>query len=191
MLQTKTENKSIWIIGILSIVIPIVVAILLFMPEKINMPGNWIRTLPHLNGILNSGTALALIIGFVAIKKKEVLLHRNSMTLAFILGSLFLISYVIYHSGAESTIYGDANRDGILSDSEREILGSNRMIYLIILLSHIALATIVVPFVLLALYYAYTNNLVKHKKIVKFTLPIWFYVSVSGVIVYLMISPYY
>jgi putative membrane protein len=191
MLQTKTENKSIWLIAILSIAIPVVVAILLFMPEKVNIEGNWIRTLPHLNGILNTGTALALIFGFIAVKKKELVAHRNAMVIAFILGSLFLISYVIYHSGADSTIYGDINRDGILSDSEKAILGNSRYIYLIILLSHIALATIVVPFVLLALYHAYSNNLVKHKKIVKFTLPIWFYVSVSGVIVYLMISPYY
>jgi putative membrane protein len=191
MLQTKTESKSIWVIGILSIVIPILVGILLFMPEKINIPENWIRTLPHLNGILNTGTALALILGFIAVKKKDLLLHRNIMISAFILGSIFLVSYVIYHSGAESTIYGDLNRDGILSESEREILGSKRIIYLIILLSHIALATIVVPFVLLALFYAYSNNFIKHRKIVKFTLPIWFYVSVSGVVVYLMISPYY
>ena len=191
MLQTKTENKSIWLIGILSVVIPLVVAILLFMPEKLNIYGNWINTLPHLNGILNSATAFALVLGFIAIKKRELVLHRRSMTLAFILGSLFLISYVVYHSGAESTIFGDANRDGILVEAERQALGNSRIIYLIILLSHIALATIVVPFVLLALFYAYTNNFAKHKKIVKFTLPIWFYVSVSGIIVYLMISPYY
>lgn len=191
MLQTKTQNRSIWIIGVLSVVIPLVVAILLFMPEKLNISGNWIRTLPHLNGILNSATALALVIGFIAIRKRELVVHRNFMTLAFILGSLFLVSYVIYHSGAESTIFGDINRDGILSEAERESLGSSRLIYLIILLSHIALATIVVPFVLLALFYAYTRNLERHRKIVKFTLPLWFYVSVSGVIVYLMISPYY
>lgn len=191
MLISKNESKNIVLITILSVVVPLLVAILLFMPTKITVEGKWINYLPHINGILNSATAVALLAGFWAIKMKEFNYHRISMTLAFILGSLFLIFYVIYHSGADSTVYGDINRDGLLSASEHDLIGNLRYSYLIILISHIILATIVVPFVLLALYYGYTGNWLRHKKIVKYTLPIWLYVSVSGVVVYLMIRAYY
>ncbi|MDQ3393513.1 MAG: DUF420 domain-containing protein [Bacteroidota bacterium] len=191
MLISKSESRNILIITILSIVVPLLVAILLFMPTKLNVEGNWINYLPHIIGTLNSATAIALLFGFWAIKNNKVDYHRIAMTVAFLLGILFLVFYVIYHSGAESTIYGDVNKDGLLSDIEREALGQSRIIYLIILLSHIVLATIVVPFVLFAIYYGYTSNWLKHKKIVKFTLPIWLYVSITGVIVYLMIRQYY
>ncbi len=191
MLVTKNESKNLILITVLSVLVPVIVAFLLFMPTKLNIEGKWINYLPHINGLLNSATAVALIIGFVAIKRNETTYHKIAMTIAFVLGSMFLIFYVIYHSGAESTIFGDINRDGILSDYEISLLGFTRNIYLFILISHIILATIVVPFVLLAVYYGYSGNWLKHKKIVKFTLPIWFYVSVSGVIVYLLIREYY
>jgi putative membrane protein len=113
------------------------------------------------------------------------------MLVAFALGIIFLISYVIYHAAAPSTMYGDINGDGILSDAEMALLGSSRTVYLVILLSHIVLATIVVPFVLLAIYYGLADKVQKHRRIVRYTYPIWLYVSISGVVVYLMISRYY
>ncbi len=113
------------------------------------------------------------------------------MTTAFFLGILFLISYILYHSTTSSTIFGDVNRDGILDEAETVLAGGMRSIYLLILLSHILLAIIVVPLVLFAFYFALTDKFDKHKKIVRFTLPIWLYVSVSGVAVYLLIRPYY
>ena len=88
-------------------------------------------------------------------------------------------------------MFGDLDQDGILSEVEKEMAGSMRNIYLIILLTHIVLAAVVVPFVLFAFYYALSGNFDSHRKIVRFTFPIWIYVSVTGVIVYLMISPYY
>lgn len=191
MLLSKNESKNLVLITVLSVVVPLLVAILLFMPTKLSIEGTWINYLPHINGLLNTATAIALIAGFLAIKREHVVYHRIAMTIAFILGILFLVSYVIYHSGAESTLFGDVNQDGILSDAERAEIGNTRYTYLFILISHIILATIVVPFVLLAIYYGYAGLWTKHKKIVKFTLPIWFYVSVSGVIVYLMIRQYY
>ena len=103
--------------------------------------------------------------------------HRISMMSAFVLGSLFLVSYVIYHSMADSTTFGGE--------------GWIRPVYYFLLLSHILLAIVVVPFVLFAFYFALTDKIEKHKKIVKYTFPIWLYVSVTGVLVYLMISPYY
>lgn len=114
------------------------------------------------------------------------------MSIAFTLGSLFLVSYVIYHSTADSTIYGDLNGNGVLDDTEKtKELMWWRGLYVGILLPHIILAAVVVPFVLFAFYYALNDKIEKHKKIVKWTFPIWLFVSITGVVVYLMISPYY
>ena len=103
--------------------------------------------------------------------------HRTAMFSAVGLSSLFLVSYVIYHYQAPHTSYGG--------------VGFIRMFYFILLISHIILAAVVVPFVLLTVYFAISNQIDKHKKIVKWTFPIWLFVAVSGVVVYLMISPYY
>ncbi len=113
------------------------------------------------------------------------------MITAFILGALFLVSYVIYHASAPSTVYGDLNADSEVSREELSQLTIPREFYLFVLLSHILLAIVVVPFVLLAMNYAIQRNFNKHVKIVKFAYPIWLYVSVTGVLVYLMISPFY
>ena len=179
------------IILFLSIIIPLIVALLLFMPGKLAVSGGWNFYLPHINGSINTITSLVLLFGFIMIKRKNTDLHKKAMTTAFFLGILFLISYILYHSTTSSTIFGDVNRDGILDESETVLAGSMRSIYLLILLSHILLAIIVVPFVLFAFYFALKDKFEKHKKIVRFTLPIWLYVSVSGVAVYLLIRPYY
>ncbi len=191
MLNTKKENNYLILIWILSVAIPVVVAILLFMPSKVDVKSGWVSVLPHLNALLNSTTAIALVIGFIFIKKKQVAYHKLCMLIAFSLGTLFLISYVIYHASAPSTVFGDINGNGILEEVELLQLGSMRTIYLVILLSHILLAIVVVPFVLIALFHALSNRFDRHKKIVKYTLPIWLFVSISGVVVYLLISPYY
>ncbi len=179
-----------FVIIILSIVTPALVSILIFSDEKVSL-GNWVKILPHLNAVFNSVTAMALLSGFVMIKRKEIQLHRLAMTVSFVLGALFLISYITYHSSVPSVIYGDIDGDGILDAIEQENLGSMRIVYLSLLLSHIGLSIVVVPFVLFAFYYALSDKIENHKKIVKYTWPVWFYVSISGVLVYLMISPYY
>lgn len=191
MLKPKTESRYLTLIGILSVVVPLLVAMLIFMPTKLFVGNEWISFLPHLNGIINSATSVALLSGLYFIRKRQINYHRTAMLVAFALGTIFLISYVIYHAAASSTMYGDINGDRILSEAERAILGSSRTVYLIILLSHIVLATIVVPFVLLAIYYGLADKVQKHRKIVRYTFPIWLYVSISGVVVYLMISQYY
>lgn len=179
------------IILFLSIVIPLTVALLLFIPGKLSVSGNWNLYLPHINGSINSITSLVLLFGFLMIKKDKQDLHKKAMITAFFLGVLFLISYIMYHSTTSSTIFGDLNRDGILDEDETLLAGSVRSVYLLILLSHILLAIIVVPLILFAFYFALTDKFDKHKRIVRFTLPIWLYVSVSGVVVYLLIRPYY
>ncbi|MDJ1492507.1 DUF420 domain-containing protein [Cytophagaceae bacterium DM2B3-1] len=171
--QQKSYQK---LINILSIAIPVAVAILLGIRQRIDL-GLWTKALPHINGVINSVTSIALIIGFIAIKQKNIGLHRIIMLIAFVLGSVFLVSYVLYHVSNASTPFGGE--------------GWIRSVYFFLLISHIVLSIVVVRFVLLAVYYALSNQIERHKKIVKWAYPIWLYVSVTGVIVYLMISPYY
>jgi len=191
MADNQTKSKYTITILVVSVVIPLTVAILLLMPEKINTGGDWVKNLPHLNGLINTVTTGVLLIGFMFIKSGRIRPHKISMLTAFSLGVLFLISYVIYHSTSPSTIFGDVNGNGILEPEESIKIGGMRYVYLAILASHILLAIVVVPFVLFSIYYALVARFDMHKKTVKYTLPVWLYVSITGVVVYLMISPYY
>jgi len=189
--QFSDNSKLKPVIWALSVIIPVVVAVLLFLPDKLVF-GSWVYMLPHLNAVLNGTTAVVLVLGLIFIKQKKVAMHKRMMGLAFTFGSVFLVSYVLYHAAADSTIYGDANGNGMLDDIEKtSSLMLWRGFYVGILLLHIALATIVIPFVLFAMYYALSDKIEKHKKVVKYTFPIWLIVSVTGVVVYFMISPYY
>ncbi|MBN7812262.1 DUF420 domain-containing protein [Algoriphagus sp. H41] len=175
LLQQEAKVKN-WIIGI-SVAIPLAVAVLLFMPAKITSLGDWVYFLPHLNAVINTAASVALILGLVFIKNKKYSYHGATMTVAFVLGALFLVSYVVYHGAAESTSFGGE--------------GAIRTVYYVLLISHILLAAVALFPILFAYYYGYTDQREKHRKVVKFAYPIWLYVSVSGVIVYLLISPYY
>ena len=174
-----TTNPAIrWTILILSIAIPVVVAILLSInnEHKIDFGFNT-RVLPHINAVLNSITSLCLIAGFIAIRNKNIKVHRGLMMTAFVLSSLFLVSYVLYHASVPSTKFGG---EGLIKG-----------FYLFILVSHIILSIVVVPLVLWAIYFAWTGKIDSHKRIVRWTFPIWTYVAITGVTVYFMISPYY
>ncbi len=186
----KANKGYLRFIYVISIAVPSLVALLLFSPFKFEMAG-WVKSLPTLNAILNSTTSVLLIAALFAIRAKKIALHRNLMLTSLILGALFLVSYILYHSTSESTVFGDLDHNGVLDDAEAASVGTSRMIYLGVLLSHIGFSIVVVPFVLIAFYYALSNQITKHRKIVKFTYPIWLYVSLTGVLVYLMISPYY
>jgi len=170
------QKKSMIWIRVLSIAIPLAVAALLSLPQKLNL-GDWVYNLPHVIGVINTLTSVCLILALVAIKRKNVVWHKRFNTTALTLGALFLLCYVTYHASAPSTPFGGE--------------GSIKAIYYFFLISHIMLSIGVVPLVLLAFFYAWSNMIEKHKKIVRYTYPIWLYVSVTGVIVYLMISPYY
>ena len=170
------KNNLVKIIAVVSVIIPIAVAFLLFMPSKIDIFGDWTYKLPHFNAIINSLTSIFLVSSFYMIKyKRNIRAHQNLNTVSFTLGAIFLVSYIIYHSSVDSTPYQ----------------GDQRVVYFFFLISHILLSIVVVPFVLFAFYYSLSNQIEKHKKVVKYTFPIWLYVSVSGVIVYFMISPFY
>ncbi|MGI4729843.1 MAG: DUF420 domain-containing protein [Janthinobacterium lividum] len=147
--------------------------------------------LPMLNAVLNGTCSILLLLSLYFIKQKNIVMHKRINITAFILSSLFLVSYIIFHYLAPETKYGDLNGDHIVSEAEKMAAGSLRYVYYTILISHIILAAIVLPLVLFSFNFALQNQILRHKKIVRWTWPIWFYVTVTGVVVYLMISPYY
>jgi putative membrane protein len=144
-----------------------------------------------INAIINSLVAILLVAGLVSIKSKNYLLHKKIMLSAITLSVLFLVSYICHHLMAGETKYGDIDHDGILSLNEKMAVGSTRIIYYVLLGLHIPLAAIILPFILFTAYRALTGEYDKHKKLVRITWPVWFFVAISGVIVYWMISPFY
>ncbi len=143
------------------------------------------------NAIINSMVTVLLLAGLFTVKQKKYELHKKIMLTAISLSVLFLLSYIAHHLLAGDTKYGDVNHDGIVSLDEKALAGNLRMVYYFILITHIPLAAIILPFILFTAYRALTGEYDKHKKLVRITWPVWFYVAVTGVVVYLMISPYY
>ncbi len=143
------------------------------------------------NAFINATVCLLLIAGLLTVKNKNFELHKKIMLTAMVLSVLFLLSYVAHHLFAGETAYGET--DGIkgLSEAERAAAGTTRSFYLLLLLTHIPLAGIVLPFILFAAYRALTGEYDKHKKLVRIVWPVWFYVAITGVIIYCMIEPYY
>ncbi|MFO0321226.1 MAG: DUF420 domain-containing protein [Bacteroidota bacterium] len=151
----------------------------------------FIYSLPKVNAFINGSCSLLLLISLWAIKKRNFELHKKLNLTAFFLSSLFLISYITAHYFIPDTKFGDLNHNHILEADELLAVSGTRGIYLAILLSHIFLAVIVLPLILLSFYFALKDDRIKHKKITRFSYPIWLYVTVTGVVVYSLISPYY
>lgn len=171
MSQPESEKKyNKWIL-ILSIVIPLVVGALFRVKLDIELP----VFLPPIYATINGLTALILMFAVYQIKQGNRQLHEKLMKSAIALSVLFLVMYVLYHMTSDSTSYE----------------GSYRTVYFIILISHIVLSIAVIPFVLVTYIRAMANSFDRHKKIARITFPLWLYVAVSGVVVYIMISPYY
>lgn len=143
------------------------------------------------NALINSGVTILLLLALVAVKRKNYAAHRNLMLTAMVLSILFLVSYIAHHLLAGDTRFGDINHDGIVNEAEKSAAGSMRIIYYIILGTHIPLAGIILPFILFTAYRALTGEYPAHKKLARITWPVWLYVAITGVAVYLMISPYY
>lgn len=176
---------------IVSIAIPVAVAFLILAPgTKIN-PGFNTANLPLFHAILNSTTAILLLLSLYFIRHGQVKAHKRTNWTAITLSAIFLISYVIYHSSNPSVRFGDLNHDGILSDSEKQQAGPLRYVYYVILSTHIILSGVIIPFVLFTLQRAYQERFDKHRRLARITWPLWLYVAVSGVVVYVLISPYY
>jgi len=170
----KEQSKYNKLIVVLSILIPIIVAVLFGVKIPNVEP---LTFLPPIYATTNAITAFVLIFAFIAIKNKNINLHKRLMQIAIILSVLFLVMYVVYHMTSDSTKYAG---EGIL-----------KYMYYIILITHILLSIIVIPFVLITYVRAITNDIERHKRIAKITFPLWLYVAISGVLVFILISPYY
>ncbi|WP_298314320.1 DUF420 domain-containing protein [uncultured Aquimarina sp.] len=171
----KKYNK--WII-ILSIVIPVAVAALFGVNlRRLGFDVEPLTFLPPIYASINGLTAIILMIAFWAIKNKKVKLHERLMKTAIVCSVLFLVMYVAYHMTSDSTKFGG---EGVI-----------RYIYYFILFTHIVLSIVVIPFVLITYVRALAKNFDRHRKIARITFPLWLYVAITGVVVYLMIAPYY
>jgi putative membrane protein len=190
----KHKNEKAIKISIYSVTILVFFIVVLlqqkFLPRPDVVP-SIIYRLPGLNALLNGTCSLLLIVSLIAIKKKNIVLHKKLNLTAFLLSAVFLLSYVTAHYFIPDTLYGDLNHDGVMSIEEKALVSGIKPVYLIILLTHILFAAIVLPFILLSFYYGLTDQRERHKKIVRKAFPVWLYVTITGVIVYLMISPYY
>ncbi|MGZ8544192.1 MAG: DUF420 domain-containing protein [Flavisolibacter sp.] len=150
---------------------------------------------PHVlglvNAIINSIVAVLLLAGLYAAKSGKLILHRNIMFTAMGLSVLFLLTYIMHQVFGGSTLYGDTDHNGVVDEAEKAAAGSIRYVYYVLLGTHIILAGTSLPFILFTAYRALISEYAQHRKIAKKTWPMWFYVAVSGPLVYLMISPFY
>lgn len=169
----KKERHYRRLVILISVAIPLVVALLF----RVEIKGYDFSFLPAIYATINGITAVLLVVALWFIKRGDRVRHEQIIKVCMVLSAAFLVMYVLYHMTSESTPYGG---DGLL-----------RYVYYFILVSHILLSLIVVPLVLFSFLYGMTGQFGRHKKIVRFAYPVWLYVAVTGVVVYLMISPYY
>ena len=172
----KNDKRANFLIILFSVIVFVAVVFLSRVKLEVDLPFN-VHVFAQVNGLINSVVSILLLVGLLAVKRGRYELHKKVMIAAMILSILFLVSYILHHLLSDSTSYGG---EGIM-----------KTVYYFILISHIILAGVIMPFVLFTAYRALTAEWPRHKKLAKITWPIWFYVSVTGVIVYLMISPYY
>lgn len=176
MEKMKNEKNIFRIIFFVSAFVFLLVLFLASLPRAAEIPA-YVKWLPRFNALINGTCTILLLLSLAAIKKRNIYLHKRLNITCFILSSLFLLSYITFHSyGIETRFPAENNL---------------RPVYLLILLTHIVLAAIVLPLILISFYYGLTMQVEKHRKIVRWSYPVWLYVTVSGVVVYLMISPYY
>ncbi|MEO7293744.1 MAG: DUF420 domain-containing protein [Ginsengibacter sp.] len=187
---TRNDKQAKIFIWTVSIIVFVAVAVLSRVKLNVDLGFN-----PHLfakaNSIINFTVTILLLAGLWAVKSKKYLLHKWIMIAAIILSIFFLVSYICHHLFAGETKFGDIDYNGIISPDEKTLAGSLRIIYYFILATHIPLAGIILPFILFTAYRSLTGEYQKHKKLARITWPVWLYVAVTGVVVYLMISPYY
>ena len=161
----------------LSVAVPLIVVLLMNLDTRTNILGFEVGTFPFFHAVINGLTAILLFVGYLLIKNKKMILHRNVMISAFILSVVFLVSYVISKISHEPVSYGGE--------------GFMRYLYFFILITHIVLSGIIIPLVLFTMYRGLTGQYEKHKKIARWTFPIWMYVAITGVLVYVFMHPYY
>lgn len=174
---SKKDKVAIPVIVLLSVLVPLIVLVLMNLPTRYDLLGLDLGTFPFFHALLNGTTAILLLLGYFFIRNGKRKSHRNVMVTAFVLSTVFLISYVISKISNDPVPYGG---EGFL-----------KPIYFFILITHILLSAIIVPLVLFTMYRGLTKEYEKHKKIARWTFPIWLYVAITGVLVYLFMLPYY
>jgi putative membrane protein len=186
-----TDKKAKIITAALSVIVFGTVALLGSgaIPKPVPVPAI-VFSFPKCIAIINATCSLVLIASFLAIKNRKISVHKFFNYTAMILSAVFLVLYIATHFFIPDTRFGDTDHNGIVDEAEKAAAGG-RYIYYVILLSHIFLAAIVLPLVLMSFHYGRTNSLAKHKKLTRYSFPIWLYVTITGVVVYLMIQPYY
>jgi putative membrane protein len=186
----KNDRKANWLIIVFSVFVFLLVGYLNRIKLEVNV-GFDVHIFALFNAIINSIVTVLLVVALIAVKQNKYLLHKRLMLTALVLSVLFLVSYICHHLLAGDTIFGNTNHDNILSEEERAEAGGMRTFYYIILATHIPLAGLILPFILFTAYRALIAEWPRHKKLARITWPIWIYVSITGVLVYLLISPYY
>lgn len=186
----KNDQLANIIIIVLSVVVFVAVAFLSKFSIDIALPFDK-HIFATINAAINTAVAIVLVVALIAVKQKHYLLHKYLMIIALVLSIAFLVTYIAHHLLAGEARYGDLNFDGFVSMDEKLAVGNIRIFYLLLLTTHIILAALILPFILFTTYRALTGEFEQHKKIAKRTWPLWFYVAVTGPIVYFMISPYY
>jgi len=186
----KNDRKASWLILSFSVFIFLAITALERVTLNVHLGFN-----PHLfalvNAVVNTLVAILLLAGLFMARTRRLNIHRNIMLTAMMLSVVFLISYILHHLFAGSTLYGDLDRNGIVDAAEKTVAGSMRYVYFFLLGTHILLAGVSLPFILFTAYRALIGENERHRKIAKITWPLWFYVAVTGPLVYLMISAYY
>lgn len=188
--MAKNDKKASTLIWIFSVVVFAIVVLLGRYKLQVQLPFN-VHVFAAFNAVVNSVITVLLVAALIAVKRKNYNIHKKLMLGALVLSILFLVSYVAHRLLAGEARFGDANHDGILSDAEAAAVGSIRYIYYAILGTHIFLAAVILPFILFTAYRGLIGEYPMHKKLARYTWPLWFYVAFTGPLVYVMISPYY
>jgi putative membrane protein len=186
----KNDSKAFWLIIVFSIVVFAAIVLLSRVRLVVDL-GFDVHLFAMLNALINSCVSILLVLAMIAVKQKKYLAHKNLMLTAMVLSMLFLVSYICHHLLAGDTRFGDINHDGLVDDIEKAKAGDLRIFYYVILGTHIPLAGVILPFILFSAYRALIGEYPAHKKLARITWPVWLYVAISGVVVYLLINPYY
>jgi putative membrane protein len=186
----RNDKKASLLIITFSVIVFIAVSALSRIQVNVDL-GFDVHLFAKANAIINSLVSVLLVVALIAVKNKRYLLHKGLMMTAMVLSILFLVSYICHHLFAGEARFGDIDHNGIVDNAEAAAVGPMKWVYRIILFTHIPLAGIILPFILYTAYRAQIGEWPGHRKLARVTWPIWFYVAVTGVVVYLMISPYY
>ncbi|MEO5984689.1 MAG: DUF420 domain-containing protein [Ferruginibacter sp.] len=189
-LMQKNDSRARIFIFTVSVIVFIAVFILSKVELKTGLHFN-VHVFALANAVINSIVSVLLLIGLFSVRQGRYKQHRNVMFAAILLSLLFLLSYIAHHLLAGETKFGDLDHNGILSEVEKNSAGGMRYVYYFLLLTHIPLAAIILPLILFTAYRGLTGEYTRHRKIARVTWPLWLYVSVSGVLVYLLINKYY